>query len=558
MGCVLSAIARAWSAVVAASVLALLAGCGEVRENQLGEQRCLSFEDAVLPVLEARCGSCHTGAAPAAGYSVGTHVLAQSRRDDGQPRLLPGSEQSLFFEAVKGDMVDHPALPAAEQALLRDWAVRCRAGPRDLAVHPRGWASPADAQDFHGAVLRSEGYVLDGCRDCHGEDLHGGEAKVSCDSCHQGGVLACSVCHGDATSPAPPKSLSGARSTQALGVGAHRTHLSGTATSHPVSCQTCHAVPAEAEADGHYRKSGQPDVDRAELLQLPSAPGRTASWDRTAATCANTRCHAPRPGDSQATRQAPRWTRVGEGEAACGTCHGLPPEGHADNRCQGCHYRAYSHGTLDASLHVNGVVEVGDGTGSCSGCHGDATSAAPPRDLLGRTSEAVVTVGAHRAHLEARHQLRGPIACSECHQVPAEVTSPGHLDTTAPAEVFPLLPGVGTLARADGAQPTYDAATGTCSNVYCHGAGTKLGRDTDPDRILTPSWTGGPSQAGCGACHGAPPRDGMHTPWINITYCVQCHSTTVLPTGAIKVTVDPVTGELSSTHMDGVVQIGAP
>jgi len=227
--------------------------------------------------------------------------------------------------------------------------------------------------------------------------------------------------------------------------------------------------------------------------------------------------------------------------------------------CARCHGVAYAGGQPLPPKHANGVVDVGDGQGQgCSSCHGDASSPAPPRDAAGRTSEALASVGAHRAHLEARHHLRGPIACTECHQVPATPKAAGHIDSALPAEVFPTIPGVGALARADGAAPVYDAATASCGSVYCHGAGTAAARDQAPSRILNPSWTGGTSQAVCGSCHGIPPKDGLHPLTLTLGDCVQCHAPSVAAGGSIRITTDPITGAIGSTHIDGEATLGTP
>ncbi|HYV47888.1 MAG TPA: CxxxxCH/CxxCH domain-containing protein [Myxococcaceae bacterium] len=539
------------SALIAGLALALT-GCGVARDPLFGRARCPDFDAEIAPVLSRQCGDCHGGSTPAGGYPVVDRLSTLSRRDDGSARLVPGDPNSDFLAAARGDRAGHTAVSSDDQSLLEDWAVRCRAAPRTLAVHPPGWTTPTDAEQFHGAALRQGAYDLAPCRECHGEDLGGGAAKVACASCHPQGPLACNTCHGDALSFAPPKSLSGVRLTTFIGVGAHRSHTS--------DCSSCHVLPLAPEQEGHYRRGGALDLGPAEVF-LPSAPGLTARWDRDTATCSGVACHAPAgAADARATHQSPQWTRVGAGEAACGSCHGLPPEDHggAGADCARCHGAAYAGGQLLASKHANGVLDLGDGLGSgCSACHGDATSPAPPRDTAGRTSEALAPVGAHRAHLEARHHLRGPIACAECHRVPSSPLAPGHIDSALPAEVFPDA-SVGMLARADGASPTYDPATASCGSVYCHGAGTRASGDQAATRIPNPSWTGGTSQAICGACHGIPPADGLHSPTLTITGCARCHAPSIDPSGAIRITVDPVTGAISSTHMDGQPTFGAP
>lgn len=531
---------------------ALAAGCGITREPEVSQLPCQDFEQEVVPILVERCQGCHGGVTPEGGYSVVSRLEVLARRDDGSARLVPGDSGSDFLRATRGELGSHAAIPSAEFALLEDWAVRCRAGPRELQVHLPGWLSPPDVEQFHGTTLRRAGYQLDRCRECHGADLAGGTSQVSCQTCHPQGPLACNTCHGDLASAAPPRDLSGARLTTLVTVGAHRSHRN--------DCRSCHQLPATAEAEGHYRRGGALDLSPAEVT-LRSALGLTAAWNREAATCAGSACHAASVGDTRATLQTPVWTIVGQGQAACGTCHGLPPASHggADATCERCHGVAYSNGQLLTSRHVNGVVDVGDGTlTGCAACHGDALSPAPPRDVAGQTSESLASVGAHRAHLEARHRLSAPVACTECHQVPATAMAPGHVDSTGPAEVFPAVAGVGVLARTDGASPVYSAQNASCGSVYCHGAGTRADRDTAPTRNPAPRWNGGTGEAVCGACHGIPPRDGLHAVTLQLRDCVQCHAPTIDGSGAIKVQQDPQTGRLSSSHIDGLPTLGGP
>jgi hypothetical protein len=211
---------------------------------------------------------------------------------------------------------------------------------------------------------------------------------------------------------------------------------------------------------------------------------------------------------------APAWDRPDQ--AACGTCHGAPPPSHADDRCAACH----STSTSRPAPHQDGVLTVGAG---CSGCHGDATSAAPPRDLSGATFTSALGVGAHRAHLEARHRLRGPIACAQCHRVPAQLHAPGHLDSPGPAEVDASL--------------GWDRGAQTCSTAWCHG----------PAR---PRWTS-TGEVACGTCHGLPPADANHTPGLPISACTTCHPRTVDAFGNILLSPDGTTSE----HLDGNVDL---
>src|SRR5689334_7323215 len=68
-------------------------------------------------------------------------------------------------------------------------------------------------------------------------------------------------------------------------------------------------------------------------------------------------------------------------------------------------------------------------------CHGDDTSNAPPKTVAGATETTSVAVGAHRTHLSIESTWHRAVACADCHVVPAEVSSPGHIDGDGKAEV---------------------------------------------------------------------------------------------------------------------------
>ncbi|HXO16129.1 MAG TPA: CxxxxCH/CxxCH domain-containing protein [Steroidobacteraceae bacterium] len=214
-------------------------------------------------------------------------------------------------------------------------------------------------------------------------------------------------------------------------------------------------------------------------------------------------------------------------------------------RCQGCHGADLSGGKAGASCQECHSLQVGaDGTATCSSCHGSAQSPAPPHDLSGNTNPSARGVGAHQAHLFGRTVISAPIACTVCHQVPADVSSPGHLDHPRPATVT-----FSGLALAGGATPTWNGAS--CSNSCCHGGGANLANDT-AFQLRTPVWTLGTSQAFCGSCHGAPPGNSTHA-GITFPDCARCHSSTVSPTGIILVSGPPEAR--TSTHINGVIDV---
>jgi len=547
-----------WRYAIVASLA--LAGC-EARNSQTGTSTLTTYEQSASAILVTNCGACHGPTRAEGGYRIDTYLGAVARRDDGTPRVSYGDPNSALLQAASGNRAGHSAISADQLAVLNDWVVRSRVTKASYTVHDPGWMNPGDASQFHGLVLRtggsiypSGGYPFEQCTGCHGSDLDGG-AAVACTSCHRQGVTACNTCHGDSTATisamepwwsSPPRDLDGINVTTSLGVGAHRSHTVPRSTGGVIhagfDCARCHQL----DPANHYKNADQPNA-RPVNVMFAGTGGGTGTWDRNTATCTNGYCHAPAATDTAANHKPFQWTAVGVSSVVCGTCHGLPPSSHADDRCSACHQQAYSGGQLLAQTHANGVIELGKNGTGCNGCHGDASSSAPPTDVLGRSDDRLQTVGAHRAHLEARHRLRGPIACDECHVVPSALHSPGHIDHPPPAVVFP--PSSGDLARRDGAQPFYNAANATCGSVYCHGGGIGLRDDTAPNLVKVPNWTAGISQAACGACHGIPSR----TPSFghsgiadgDLCRCVECH----------RATMDQSCGlnQNSSTHLNGRV-----
>jgi predicted CxxxxCH...CXXCH cytochrome family protein len=396
-----------------------------------------------------------------------------------------------------------------------------------VTVHPAGWADPSSAS-FHGKDLERRGWSFAVCQSCHGTDYKGSENAPSCFTCHTNGPTACDTCHAN-----PPTT------------GAHTAHLA-----RGQQCSDCHVVPATWDAPGHILDENRqpiPPPARVTLGALANRdvtpPRRTGPASYAAGRCTSVYCHGGVLGDPAASDNQPLWTG-GPAEAACGTCHGRPPASHAQSECTMCHPTTVAADGSLSSHHIDGVIDVGDGSGPCTGCHGNAQSPAPPRGLHGEQLTTDLAVGAHRVHLVGG-VLRGPIACSECHLVPTAVGDPGHIDSALPAALV-----FGPLATADGATPTWDRTTATCSRVYCHGGGNGLSAEPSPNRVPVPVWTSTTAQtAYCGACHGLPPSDSSHAPTLQLTDCATCHASTVGPFGNILVT--------NGTHINGVVDLGA-
>jgi predicted CxxxxCH...CXXCH cytochrome family protein len=187
------------------------------------------------------------------------------------------------------------------------------------------------------------------CTSCHGAPPPS-HAQDQCASCHPSsaphidGIVqissGCDGCHGSAASPAPPRDLTGNMLTTALGVGAHQAHLGSSALRGPIACATCHQVPTAVTSAGH--------IDSP----LPAEVAPSLGWDRTTATCTTAWCH----GSSR-----PVWTQ--QGQATCGSCHGIPPASHAPSlplsACASCHSRSVT--PQGSFLFVNGVTQHLDG-----------------------------------------------------------------------------------------------------------------------------------------------------------------------------------------------------
>jgi predicted CxxxxCH...CXXCH cytochrome family protein len=367
-----------------------------------------------------------------------------------------------------------------------------------------------------------------------------GRARTSAGA--PGGELAtCTRCHGDAANgnAAPPPSLLGGTDPSDPRVGAHQAHLNTGALRQAVACGECHVVPTAVSSPGHMNGS----VDIA-FGPLAGAQGAATSWEPTTTTCA-TYCHgATLPGGSN-TR--PVWT-YGPSQAACGTCHGVPPppaSGHPAitggvTACSACHPATVkADGTIDVAggRHINGTVDVAGG-GSCTSCHGDpnralaAIAAAPPRGTHGETATSARAVGAHQTHLTGG-AVRAALACSECHAVPTSVPhANGRVDLTW-----------GPLASAGGAAPSFDGIG--CNSVYCHGATLGAG-----GTATAPIWTKvDGTQNACGSCHAIPPPVSSGHPAITggVTACSACHPATVKANGTIDVA--------GGKHINGTVDV---
>ncbi|MEO6600941.1 MAG: CxxxxCH/CxxCH domain-containing protein [Polyangiaceae bacterium] len=214
----------------------------------------------------------------------------------------------------------------------------------------------------HGAPPPPPHPQLQNCVQCHAGVVGKDNRSIADRRHHVDGVVdvevptGCIVCHG-AVTPAPPVDVSGNTSTNAVGVGAHQTHVLGTLRSRPVPCEECHVVPKNVDDPGHL-DSALP----AELRFSGAALAFGAKPAFAQGACTNTSCHGavfPSGDASGATNPAPVWTTVDGTQAKCGSCHSLPPpRPHPyQDQCSNCHQDiAADLSFTHPELHVDGVV----------------------------------------------------------------------------------------------------------------------------------------------------------------------------------------------------------
>lgn len=327
-------------------------GCSDLKDGGVvgppSQGTSLSFAGDIRPILQQNCASCHSGNEAPGGYDLTSFSGLLGPGSDGVSNAIPGNAQSLLVAITQSG--DHAGFAGNQAGVLRKWVVEDSLGLRQPHVHPIGFMDPGSAS-FHGSEIASSSWDMSACRSCHGQDYEGGVALKTCVSCHINTPEDCSTCHGTGVSPAPPRDLSGSFSTQSGGVGAHQTHLLDGDLTEAIACEVCHQVPAALSDAGHVDSDLPAEITFGALAKTGE---RTPVWNGEG--CANTYCH----------RSAePRWTSVGVGEAACGTCHGTPPPAETGHppvaQCSLCHPRVADDNLniVNKALHINGQIEIG-------------------------------------------------------------------------------------------------------------------------------------------------------------------------------------------------------
>jgi predicted CxxxxCH...CXXCH cytochrome family protein len=496
---------------------AMLAACSQQR----GSAPVPVYDVDVAPILQAHCVSCHGDRDPAGGW-IATSFLGAIAcvSPSGAPATLPSDDRAPVLAAL--DVAPHVGLlEGAEQTTVASW-VSGGTPAYAAGVHDPAIIDPRSAA-FHGTLLGASHWsaMLDpgdpsACGRCHDGTLsrpasvtEAAPGAPACTSCHDqpGGVLACSTCHGSGDRSYPPRDPCFFPGDVA---GSHAAHVeSSPELMGGFPCSTCHPAPGSPVIGGLH---GDGIV---EVTFDPTLVHGQPSYDSTTGACAVS-CHA-----MGGSRPNVTWTEPAS-PVGCGDCHGSPPAAHYTGPCTGCHAEANAAGTAlsGGPLHMNGLVDLGNGSGLCGACHGTGASPWP-------------TTAAHPAH-ENPTTLTEPLACTNCHVVPATILDPVHLDGT----VHVTFAG---LATSRGSDPVW--AGGTCTNVACHGANL-------PGPAAVPDWadTSG-AQAQCGACHGIPPTQ-EHTPSAscNLSYC-HGSEVTLDANGALHISAAGL-----ALHIDGIVE----
>jgi predicted CxxxxCH...CXXCH cytochrome family protein len=360
----------------ALAVALAASSCSEARSREGTLANPVSWDEEVASLFAANCTSCHSGGTPAGGYRTTSYLDALGPTS--APVAEAGEADSLLLHTIDPALSDaeHKPVGAAFDQ-TRAWVVDGRLSLFRSGIHEGGILNPNDPE-FHKNLIAADGWNFANCQHCHGDDLAGGKASVSCQDCHAfsvpaGGTPTCTSCHGSAQSEAPPRDLAGNTSPSALGVGAHQAHLVGkTLISAPIPCSTCHTVPQQVASPGHLDHLRPAIVT---FTGLAVADGATPIWDRNTATCSNSYCHgggAKLAGDTAAQLRKPVWTG-NTTQAFCGSCHGAPPSIGPHNgvvfpNCAGCHPRTVTpagaiifSGPPEArtSFHINGAIDVG-------------------------------------------------------------------------------------------------------------------------------------------------------------------------------------------------------
>jgi predicted CxxxxCH...CXXCH cytochrome family protein len=321
------------------------------------------------------------GREPSSARGVGAHRAhlgggAFSRAlECSECHAVPGSEDvsshidglpaQVLFTGVARTAGRTPSFDADSWSCADTWCHGPGSGPH---LPSPSWTSESslDCASCHGLPPAPPHPQLDDCSSCHGAVVDEDDRTIVARSRHVDGVAdvdradECRSCHGS-DNAAPPLDLAGNTQTSAPGVGAHQIHLAGSSRARAVPCSDCHRVPDTLFDAGHLDSESPAEVV---FSGAANAFGGDPSYSE--GRCENTSCHGgafPEQHRSGGLNVAPSWTEVGAGQAACGSCHALPPpaphpRGDLNPVCSACHRNIDDDNLhfLRPELHVDGIV----------------------------------------------------------------------------------------------------------------------------------------------------------------------------------------------------------
>ena len=242
--------------------------------------------------------------------------------------------------------------------------------------HPQGFTDP-NSPDSHIQFIRNAvNWDITTCKGCHGVDYAGnGSSDKNCLKCHSksDGPENCTVCHGG-DNAAPPEDLAENTETLYVTVGAHQAHVTGSRLTTNImdDCTVCHSEVPVFDVASHVNDGSEhAEVNFSDFGGEYQSTSPT--WDRNSATCSNVYCHGAFEfpehdgnfgyADSviSGTFREVKWNSVGSNQAVCGSCHGLPPEGHIEaalNECVNCHANVVDENLniVGKDLHIDGKI----------------------------------------------------------------------------------------------------------------------------------------------------------------------------------------------------------
>ena len=325
----------------------------DTRGNVVTTARGVGAHQAHLHTERARpvvCDECHR---------VPAQVLAPGHAD--------GTADVVFSAVATASGHDGAHFDAAAATCTE---THCHGpGNGNVATSP-DWTSQSNltCTGCHGAPPAAPHPQMTDCSLCHSAVVAEDDATLSNPARHVDGTVdvdvptSCTACHGGKNA-APPVDTTGGTDTALRGVGAHQAHVTGSDRARAVPCSDCHVSPSSVTAPGHLDSALPAEVT---FSGAASAFGGAPEYNN--GTCSDTSCHGgafPDGNDSGGTHRAPEWTKVGEGEATCGSCHALPPpaphpKAEFNPVCSACHQNIAADNVtfVRPELHVDGKITL--------------------------------------------------------------------------------------------------------------------------------------------------------------------------------------------------------